>query len=91
MENGKGGFLWIFAVFILGGFLFFTSGCTLVSVSLGPSVAPLRETTVMGEGKDKILMMDISGIISGEERRGLARFSGEPDMVARIREELKKA
>ena len=91
MKNVKGGILCIFGVLTLCVFLFLTSGCTLVSVSLGPSVEPLRETTIMGEGKDKMLMMDISGIISGEERRGLARFSGEPDMVARVREELNKA
>lgn len=36
-------------------------------------------------------MIDISGIISDERRRGLAGLSEEPDMVARIKEELKMA
>lgn len=67
------------------------SGCSFISISLVPSVEPLKETTVSGSGKDKILIMDISGIISEEKRRGLAGFSDEPDMVARIKEELKTA
>jgi protease-4 len=71
--------------------LLFSSGCSFISVSLVPSVEPLRETTVSGSGKDKILIMDISGIISEERKRGLAGLSDEPDMVARIKEELKTA
>ncbi len=71
--------------------LLFSSGCSFISISLVPSVEPLKETTVSGSGKDKILIIDISGIISGEKRRGLAGLSDEPDMVARIKEELKMA
>lgn len=76
--------LWIFC-------LLFFSGCSFISISLVPSVEPLKETTVSGSGKDKILIIDISGIISEEKRRGLAGLSDEPDMVARIKEELKTA
>ena len=68
--------------------LLLSTSCTLISVSLIPPPAPLKETTVSGEGKDKILIIDISGIISDTERRSL---SGEPDTVARIKEELKRA
>lgn len=71
--------------------LLFSSGCSFISVSLVPFVEPLRETTVSGSGKDKILIVDISGIISEEQKRGLAGLSEEPDMVARIKEELKIA
>ena len=45
----------------------------------------------MGKGKEKVLIVEISGIISEEEKRGIAGLSGEPDMVARIKEELKTA
>ncbi|MCR4319830.1 MAG: signal peptide peptidase SppA [Candidatus Brocadiaceae bacterium] len=76
---------------ILGLCLFLTSGCSFISVSLVPSVEPLKETTVMGKGKEKVLIVEISGIISEEEKRGIASLSGEPDMVARIKEELKTA
>ena len=82
-------FLISFAIMALG--LVFTPGCSFISVSLVPSIEPLRETTVSGSGKGKILMIDISGIISEERRRGLAGLSDEPDMVARIKEELKMA
>lgn len=87
--NGR--FCNIFPVSILGLCLIFTSGCTFLSVSLVPSVEPLKEKTVMGRGKDKILIVDISGIISDEEKQGFASLSGEPDIVARIKEELKTA
>ena len=76
---------------ILGLCLFLASGCSFISVSLVPPVEPLRETTVMGKGKEKVLIVEISGIISEEEKRGIAGLSGEPDMVARIKEELKTA
>ena len=65
--------------------------CSFISVSLVPSVEPLKETTVSGIGKDKILIVDISGVISEEEKRGFASLSSEPNMVARIKEELKMA
>jgi len=69
----------------------FPLGCNFISVSLVPTVEPLKETTVSGTGKDKILIIDISGIISEEEKRGFANLSGEPNMVARVKEELKTA
>lgn len=69
----------------------FTPGCSFISISLMPSIEPLRETTVSGSGKEKILMIDISGIISEERKQGLAGLSDEPDMVARIKEELNTA
>ena len=71
--------------------LIISSGCSFISISLVPSVEPLKETTISGSGKDKILIIDVSGIISEEKRRGLAGLSDEPDMVARIKEELKTA
>ena len=71
--------------------LVFTSGCSFISISLSPATEPLRETTVSGRGKEKVLIIDISGIISEERRQGLAGLSEEPDMVARIKEELKMA
>ncbi len=91
MEKMKNKYLMTLSVCMLGLCLFLSSGCSFISVSLVPPVQPLRETTVMGKGKEKILIIDISGIISEEEKRGVAGLSGEPDMVARIREELKTA
>ncbi|MCF6157536.1 MAG: signal peptide peptidase SppA [wastewater metagenome] len=67
-------------------------GCTLISVSLFPPIGPLTETTVAGSGKNKVLLMDISGIITyNEEENGLLSLSGGQGMVSRVREELRKA
>ena len=91
MKNTKSKYFYNSSICIFSLCLLFSSGCSLISVSLVPPVAPLKETTIMGKGKDKILIVDISGIISEEEKRGIAGISGEPDMVARISEELKMA
>ncbi len=82
-------FCTIFSIFCLC--LFSSLGCTFVSISLISPVEPLKETTVSGSGKDKILIIDISGIISEEGKSSLVGLSGEPDIVTRIREELKLA
>ncbi len=72
--------------------LSFSSGCSLITVFLVPPVGPLQETTVTGTGKDKILIVDISGVISEEDnKRGFVNLSEEPDIVTRVKEELKKA
>lgn len=84
-------YFFLISATILIWYLAFTSGCSFISISLVPAIEPLRETTVSGSGKEKILIIDISGIISEEQRRGLAGLSEEPDMVARIKEELKMA
>src|SRR3990172_8838742 len=91
MKKMKNKYFLTISTCILGLCLFLASGCSFISVSLVPPVQPLRETTVMGKGKEKVLIVEISGIISEEEKRGIAGLSGEPDMVARIKEELKTA
>lgn len=69
-------------IFVLG-----SVGCTFLNVNLVAPVEPLKEKRISGKGKDKILLVDVSGIISGEEE-GLG---GEPGLVERIKEELTKA
>jgi protease IV len=61
-----------------------TAGC--ISISLFPQPMPLREKTVQGTAADKILMMDISGVIS--EKSSSDPLSESEDLVARIKEEL---
>lgn len=63
------------------------SGC-IYNISLFPKPGPLEEKVVEGTGTDKILLLDVSGVISEEKPDGLL---DQPDMVARIKEELKKA
>ena len=48
----------------------------------------LQETTISGEGPDKVLLIDISGPLTTSKDSGL--FS-EPSLPARLKEELTKA
>ena len=67
-------------------------GCSLVNIDLHPRIRPLEEETVEGKGKAKILLMDVSGVLS-DETGGLVLGSPPPrvPIVARVREELQKA
>ncbi|PYO18570.1 MAG: signal peptide peptidase SppA, partial [Candidatus Rokuibacteriota bacterium] len=42
------------------------AGCSLISLDLTPRIEPLREQTVEGSGRAKILLMDVSGFLSDE-------------------------
>ena len=57
------------------------------------AVAPLTETILEGEGDDKILVVEISGVLLWSERKGSGGFSltPEPNIVSRIKEELTMA
>ncbi len=46
-----------------GILLLLVAGCVTVKVSLFEEPRPLKEKVVSGTGRDKILLMDISGII----------------------------
>lgn len=75
----------IFCLLILSG------GCTCFSIPLIEREKSLDETVVSGKGRDKILLLDISGVISSKERGGMLPFQKESSIVSRVREELKKA
>lgn len=60
-----------------------TSGC--VTINVGPSQGGLQETTVSGTGKDKVLLLDLSGVISSTEKDGLFP---KPSMLSEFKEEL---
>jgi protease-4 len=66
------------------------AGCAFVNVPLFPSMGSLEEKVVDGEGRAKILLLDVTGVISEERRRG-AGFSDSPSMVDEFREALKKS
>jgi protease-4 len=60
------------------------SGC--ISVSLFPPKMPLKEKTVEGTSGDKILMVNVSGIIGDGKEPGL--FDRDDNLLVRIKEEL---
>jgi protease-4 len=68
------------------------SGCVYVSGGFNPfgqRRQRLQETTVSGQGRDKVLLLDVSGMITGGEgRSGLWRREGT---VARMQEALRAA
>ncbi len=67
------------------------TGCAVVQIPLFPSVKPLEEQVLEGKGQAKILLLDISGVISeNKESKGIG-FTKKVSMVARIKEELQKA
>jgi len=68
---------------ILGSLL---SGC--ITIPLFPAPGPLQETQVEGTGKAKVLLIEIAGMISSEEKEG---FRPSPSMIASIKEQLSKA
>ncbi len=66
-------------------------GCAYVNVPLIPPPMPLEEQVLEGDGAKKILLIDISGTITEQEKSGgLLKHSG-PSMVSLVRESLRKA
>jgi protease IV len=70
------------------------TGCSVISVDLTPRLQPLEETTVEGRGAAKILVIDISGVLSDEGVTPILSVGASPPRVSllvRMREELTKA
>lgn len=63
------------------------TGCVF-NISLFPTIEPLQEKILEGSGKEKIALIDLSGLISDEKEDGIMDL---PDMVARVKEELSSA
>ncbi len=68
------------------GLAFGLAGC--VSVFLVPPVLPLQEIVLSGTGKDKVVLIDVSGVIAHKAVNPGEVFPGPPDIVARVKEEL---
>jgi protease-4 len=69
-------------------------GCILMNNNLDPfhqTRKPLEEKTVEGQGRDKILIIDISDLITGQEQEGRLGQGSRESTVARVKEALRKA
>lgn len=73
--------------FMMGVIGLLLSGCTF-NFSLFPGPGPLQEAQVDGTGKAKVLVIDISGMISSQEKEGLR---STPSMIASVKEQLTRA
>jgi len=70
------------------------SGCVLVTGDfslLSRRPQPLEEHTVSGKGDAKILLLDVSGVISSEPRGGALGIGAQESTVARLAAELDQA
>ncbi len=71
-------------------FLIF-NGCTLFKINVTPTLGPLKEKTVSGEGGDKVLLVDIKGMISNKKQVSPLGVETNVGLVDQVRETLKKA
>jgi len=62
-------------------------GCTF-NFPLFPSPGPLQETQISGAGRAKVLLIEISGLISSQDGDG---FIPTPSLIASIKEQLTRA
>ncbi|MBI4240800.1 MAG: signal peptide peptidase SppA [Candidatus Rokubacteria bacterium] len=70
---------------------FLLAGCSVVSVDFTPRIEPLREKIVEGSGSSKILLLDLSGVLSEELTVTVGQARPRVPLLARVREELTKA
>ncbi|MEQ1790859.1 MAG: S49 family peptidase, partial [Nitrospiraceae bacterium] len=62
------------------------SGC--ITVNLIKPSGPVQEVQLSGTGDGKVLLLDLSGVISSQDKDGLV---SQPNMLATFREELTRA
>lgn len=62
------------------------AGC--VTINLLEPPGPVQEVQLAGSGADKVLLLDLSGVISSQDKDGLVPG---PNMLAAFREDLTKA
>jgi len=67
------------------------AGCAFVNVPLLQPPQPLEEQLLEGDGAKKILLLDISGAISEQEKSAGLLGRSSPAMVSLVRESLQKA
>jgi len=67
------------------------NGCAFVNVAVTPQLQPLEERVIEGEGRAKLLVLDITGFISEKERSGNQLMAARPSTVAQVKEALQKA
>jgi protease-4 len=67
------------------------SGCMFMKVNLKEEVRPLEERVLSGEGRDKVLLVDLSGVIASRESAPLLGGEKKMSVLERVREELDRA
>jgi protease-4 len=70
------------------GVLLVLSGCTFLKVQLTEEVQPYREIELSGSGGDKVLLLDITGIIVDRDPRPSLSERKEAGLLESVREQL---
>jgi protease IV len=75
---------------LFGLFVMILSGCFKPKITIFPDTTePLREHTLEGKGKGKVLLLPVQGFISESPRGGL--FGKKPSTVEEVKSQLRKA
>ena len=75
-----------FARFCLLAVIGLQAGC--VTVNLIEPSGPVKEVQLSGTGDGKVLLLDLSGVISSQDKEGIVPH---PNMLATFKEELTRA
>jgi protease-4 len=78
-------------MFLLCILFAFLNSCAFISIPLDRRTRPLLEEKIEGRGRNKILIVNISGVITNTQERSLLSDKNAPSVVARVKEELDKA
>lgn len=65
------------------------SGCA--HIYLGPKIAVFEEAVLSGTAREKVLLIDIEGVINNREERSLSGFQVETGKIEKLREILARA
>ena len=76
----------MFGLLCLLAIISLQSGC--ITVNLIEPSGPVQEVQLSGTGDGKVLLLDLSGVISSQDKEGLVPH---PNMLATFKEELTKA
>jgi protease-4 len=74
-----------------GVLLILLTSCAFIKIPLFPEKEGLQEQVLEGQGKAKILLVEVSGIISEKPQSKGLGLAEEASLVSRIKEELQKA
>jgi protease-4 len=80
-----------YELLLLGIVAFLLTGCAFVHVPLLSPPKPLEEKVLEGKGNKKILILDVSGVVSEREKSGGLLARGSSSMTDLTREALHKA
>ncbi len=89
MTKAIGRKMWTISLMVF--LLVFSNSCTFVELNLFPKEAPLRETVLMGEGREKVVLLDISGFLSTSSATSLLGLGSRASVVERVRRVLDRA